>query len=116
MVNDSNVQAVLDKYQIRSVQGFLKYKTTTDRQDVSMLGWLTHAQDEAMDLTIYLERLKREAALIITKDKSLRNLSERDYNELKAAGFLWEFYPNATGSWFNDCTDSYKKDWISKYE
>jgi len=41
----------------RSEVGKVKYGTTMDRQDLNRLEWLKHAQEEAMDLCVYLEKL-----------------------------------------------------------
>ena len=41
----------------RAEIGKEKYKTTMDRNDLTELEWLVHAQEEAMDLAIYLEKL-----------------------------------------------------------
>lgn len=57
---DSNVAAVINAYQIRALKGFAKYGTTTERTDVDLLGWLQHLQEELMDATVYIERLKQE--------------------------------------------------------
>jgi hypothetical protein len=40
-----------------------KYNTTLERSDLSTLEWLQHAQEEAMDFVLYLERLKQEYKL-----------------------------------------------------
>lgn len=56
---DSNVNAVIESYKARSNKGFDKYGTTTDRNDIDLLGWLQHLQEELMDATIYIERLKK---------------------------------------------------------
>jgi len=32
----------------------------------------------------------------------LEDLSKKEYEALKASGFMWEFYPEATGDWYND--------------
>lgn len=50
-------QSVIDKIQSRAEVGQEKYKTTMDRTDLSRLEWLIHAQEEAMDMAIYLEKL-----------------------------------------------------------
>jgi len=42
----------------REAVGVLKYGTTVDREDLTPLQWLIHAQEEAMDLCLYLERLR----------------------------------------------------------
>ena len=41
----------------RSEVGKKKYGTTMERTDLSELDWLKHAQEEAMDLAVYLEKL-----------------------------------------------------------
>ena len=41
----------------RAETGLNKYGTTMERSDLSKLEWLIHAQEEAMDLVVYLERL-----------------------------------------------------------
>ncbi len=44
----------------RSEIGKKKYGVTMERQDLSRLEWLKHAQEEAMDLAVYLEKLINE--------------------------------------------------------
>ena len=44
---------------MRSKIGTEKYGTTLDRNDLKPLEWLQHAQEEAMDFTLYLEKLKK---------------------------------------------------------
>jgi hypothetical protein len=58
--NDRHADAVCNKMQIRKMHGFKKYGVTTERTDLTRLDWLNHAQEEAMDLAIYLERLIQE--------------------------------------------------------
>ena len=41
----------------RSDVGKKKYGTTMEREDLSKLDWLQHAQEEAMDLAVYLQKL-----------------------------------------------------------
>lgn len=41
----------------RSEVGEKKYGTTMEREDLSKLDWLKHAQEEAMDLCVYLQKL-----------------------------------------------------------
>ncbi len=57
---DSNVLSVIEAYERREEKGAKKYNTTTDRNDLSFLAWLTHLQEELMDATIYIEKLKSE--------------------------------------------------------
>ena len=56
-LDDSIVKSVINKYKKRSQAGINKYGTTMDREDLSVLDWLRHAQEEAQDLTLYLEKL-----------------------------------------------------------
>lgn len=54
---DLNVESVREKLRERASRGLKKYGVTTDRKDTSIKEWLIHAQEEAMDLAIYLEVL-----------------------------------------------------------
>ena len=58
-VQDSVVQSVINKFKQRSEVGIKKYNTTLDREDLTKQDWINHAQEEAMDLILYLEKLKR---------------------------------------------------------
>ena len=57
---DSIVESVLDKFKERSEEGIKKYGVTLDREDLNGLEWLTHLQEELMDATLYIEKLKKE--------------------------------------------------------
>ena len=57
-MNDKIVQKVVDKILLRSAVGQNKYNITMDRTDLSLSEWVNHAQEEAMDLVIYLEKIK----------------------------------------------------------
>ena len=54
---DKNVQAVRQKLEDRAEFGMMKYGVSTERTDLSAKQWLIHAQEEAMDLAVYLQRL-----------------------------------------------------------
>ena len=41
----------------RAIMGKAKYGVTMERTDLTTLDWLVHAQEESMDMTVYLERL-----------------------------------------------------------
>ena len=60
LIEDQIVIRVLSRFSERSQVGIAKYNTTLERTDLSTLEWLTHAQEEAMDFVLYLERLKDE--------------------------------------------------------
>lgn len=57
---DSIVKSVIDQFKERSEVGIKKYNTTLDRKDLSFLDWLNHLQQELMDATLYIEKLKNE--------------------------------------------------------
>jgi hypothetical protein len=56
---DSVVRSVLHKFIERSSFGKKKYGTDLDRDDLSLLDWIQHTQEELMDATLYLEKLKK---------------------------------------------------------
>jgi hypothetical protein len=56
MIPDPLVERVLEKIARRSDEGMRKYGVTMERPDVTTAQWLLHAQEEAMDLAIYLQR------------------------------------------------------------
>lgn len=58
--SDSVVNSVIDSFIKRSNLGLQKYGTTLDREDLKVLDWIQHAQEEHMDAILYLEKLKRE--------------------------------------------------------
>ena len=57
---DKNVLDVVAQYAYRAQKGFDKYGTTTERNDIDLVGWLQHLQEELMDATIYIQRIKYE--------------------------------------------------------
>lgn len=57
---DTIVQSILEKFVERAEKGEKKYNTTLDRQDLNVLQWIEHSQDELMDGILYLEKLKHD--------------------------------------------------------
>jgi hypothetical protein len=57
---DKFVDRVKDKYTQRSHIGYNKYGTTLEREDIDLVGWLNHLQEELMDASLYIEKLKEE--------------------------------------------------------
>ena len=55
---DKYVQSVKEKFEERSQTGIRKYNTTLERDDLNLIDWLNHLQEELMDATLYVERLK----------------------------------------------------------
>lgn len=55
---------VCTKITQRAALGKEKYGTTMERDDLTPLEWLIHAQEEAMDLAVYLEKLIQDKLLV----------------------------------------------------
>ena len=53
---DSVVDSVIDQHVKRALMGKNKYGQTLDRTDLSVLDYLQHAKEEAMDMALYLEK------------------------------------------------------------
>jgi len=58
---DIYVQLVKAKFEERSQRGIKKYNTTLEREDLNLIDWLNHLQEELMDATLYVEKLKAVA-------------------------------------------------------
>lgn len=99
-VEDQIVKSVLAKYVERSNTGLKKYGTPLTRNDLTLDQWLTHLQEELMDATLYLERIKKDIALVeveafsngyreaLSKRKNEQNIPKSGTNcedELKCA-------------------------------
>jgi len=79
-IQDPILLKVLAKYYERSERGVKKYGRTLDRDDLSFIDWLNHLQEELMDATLYIEKLKKES-----QKKSiieLMNMDSYDKHEL----------------------------------
>lgn len=74
---DKYVESVIAKYRERSETGIKKYGTTLERKDLNLIDWLNHLQEELMDASLYVERLKEEP-----NDETLEEASWR-YNPVK---------------------------------
>lgn len=70
---DPIVEKVIDKYIMRSNTGMVKYGTTLEENPLDVIEWLIHLQEELMDATLYLERMKSE--IIKEKVNTNRNYS-----------------------------------------
>ena len=58
-MKDKIVELVIDKFKERSNTGIKKYGVTLERNDLSFQDWIQHAQEEAMDFILYLEKIKQ---------------------------------------------------------
>lgn len=56
-MTDKNVESVRAKLHERMLRGLSKYGVTTERTDYSRKDWLVEAQNEALDLAVYIEKL-----------------------------------------------------------
>ena len=50
-------EEVCKKIMLRADIGEIKYGVTMDKEELTRRQWLIHAQEEAMDLAIYLQKL-----------------------------------------------------------
>ena len=58
MTHDINVENVCKALKQREQTGMIKYGVNTERTDISTLEWLQHLQEELMDASVYIEKLK----------------------------------------------------------
>jgi len=58
MTHDINVENVCKALKQREQTGMSKYGVSTERTDLSTLEWLQHLQEELMDASVYIEKLK----------------------------------------------------------
>ena len=59
-IDDPIVEAVKKQFDERSKLGQQKYGTTLDGNKLTILEWIEHAKQEAMDFVLYLEAIKNE--------------------------------------------------------
>ena len=55
---DPVVERVVDKFISRSDVGYEKYKVTLNDDPSNIFAWINHLQEELMDATLYLQKLK----------------------------------------------------------
>ena len=53
-------QKVIDQINKRAKIGEEKYETTMERNDLTFMEWMQHLQEELLDASIYIEKLKSE--------------------------------------------------------
>ena len=56
---DSIVEQVRQELLDRSNTGIKKYGVTLDREDLTLEEWVQHAREEALDLALYLTKIKK---------------------------------------------------------
>ena len=57
---DKNVEKVITQLRVREEEGMRKYGVNTERKDLNTIEWLQHLQEELMDASVYIEKLKGE--------------------------------------------------------
>ena len=57
---DPIVEQVIQKMRARSRDGIIKYGTTLYDSPDEFYSWINHAQEEAMDFILYLEKIKQQ--------------------------------------------------------
>mgnify|MGYP005736297545 CR=1 FL=1 len=67
---DSVVKSVIEKFAKRAAVGKKKYGTTLDREDLTNIEWLTHLQEELMDATLYIEKIKKTQELNLSENEN----------------------------------------------
>jgi preprotein translocase subunit SecA len=58
-IKDNIVESVVEKYIERSEKGIEKYGTTLQNNLLTFDEWINHLQEELMDATLYLEKIKK---------------------------------------------------------
>ena len=69
----------------RAEHGFNKYGTTVERTDLTVGEWVQHAKEEAMDLAVYLERIRQRLSCPLTEEDFSLILGFID--EVREAGY-----------------------------
>ena len=69
-MTDAITEAVVVQLRTRAKKGKLKYGTTMERDDLTLMEWLQHLQEELMDAAVYVEKLKGEIGEKIILEKT----------------------------------------------
>ena len=72
---DPVVQCVVNKFVDRSDVGFAKYGKTMRDDQSDIFVWLNHLQEELMDATLYLQRLKEEISTLREEKELLKEIN-----------------------------------------
>jgi hypothetical protein len=95
-MEDKIVEQVKENFTQRSQTGIAKYGTTLERGDLSLLDWLNHLQEELMDATLYIQKLKNDLnqnpnGVVIAKE------SWENADKITHEGFVYVKYTDLTG-------------------
>jgi hypothetical protein len=58
-MTDAITEAVVAQLRTRAEKGKEKYGTTMERDDLTLMEWLQHLQEELMDAAVYIEKIKQ---------------------------------------------------------
>lgn len=58
--SDAIVEELIEEYRFRSLKGISKYGTTLEDNKLSLMQWLQHAKEEAMDMALYLHKAQKQ--------------------------------------------------------
>jgi len=58
--SDAIVEGLIEEYRLRSLKGIAKYRTTLEDNQLSLMQWLQHAKEEAMDMALYLHKAQKQ--------------------------------------------------------
>jgi hypothetical protein len=75
---DPVVQSVVNKFVDRSDVGYAKYGKTLRNDTSDIFVWLNHLQEELMDATLYLQRLKEEISSLREEKELLNSIHDID--------------------------------------
>ena len=78
---DPVVQSVVNKFVDRSDFGFEKYGKTLREDTSDVYTWLNHFQEELMDATLYIQRLKEEIAMLREEKMLITEINDIDVIE-----------------------------------
>lgn len=53
-------ESVINKIRSRADVGEKKYGVTMERDDLTLLQWINHLQEELLDASVYIEKLLQE--------------------------------------------------------
>ena len=81
-MTDKNVEKVITQLRDREEEGLRKYGVNTERIDLSTLEWLQHLQEELMDASVYIEKLKNEMKEQIHGSKEFDHQQQQQQNEI----------------------------------
>jgi len=75
---DPVVQSVVNKFVDRSNVGYVKYGKTLRDDQSDVFAWLNHLQEELLDASLYLQRLKEEISNLREEKALLKELNDID--------------------------------------